>query len=41
MSGVFRAVVSDGGSDGVDAGRLPSKSGALFANDPVEKPKEG
>jgi hypothetical protein len=39
MSGAFRAVVTDGGSDG--AGRLPSKSGALFANDPVEKPKEG
>jgi hypothetical protein len=41
MSGVFRAVVSDGSSDGVGAGRLTSKSGALFANDPVEKPKEG
>ena len=39
MSGTFRAVVS--GSDGVGAGRLPSKSGALFANDPVEKPNEG
>jgi hypothetical protein len=41
MSGVFRTVVSDGSRDAVDAGRLPPKSGALFANAPVETPKEG